>query len=83
MARSRGQDSRPPSPLPFRRWQGRSTEAAIRRKIRGLLRKHEYRSTTFAGSDAARDLNHYTQLVLDEAKSLYRYYPETEDRLFE
>ncbi len=61
----------------------RSTEAAIRRKIRGLLRKHEYRSTTLAGSDAAHDLNHYTQLVLEQAKSLYRYYPETEERLFE
>ena len=65
-------------------WADRSsTEAAIRRKIRSLLRKHEYRSTALVGGDALHDLNHYTQLVLEQAKSLYRYYPETKDRPFE
>jgi type I restriction enzyme R subunit len=69
-------------------WADReSTEAAIRRKIRRLLRQHEYepptQSASTEGSDEPRDLNHYTQLVLEQAKALYRYWPEVQDRLFE
>jgi len=67
-------------------WADRqSSEAAIRRKIKRLLRRHEYRPVVTAGpSDGgcdAHDLNHYTQLVLEQAKELYRYWPETEERL--
>jgi len=28
-----------------------------------------------------RDVNHYDQLVLDQAKALYRFFPEEESRL--
>jgi len=34
------------------------------------------------GGGEPRDLNHFTQLVLDQAKSLYRYWPEVGDQLF-
>jgi type I restriction enzyme R subunit len=69
-------------------WADRgSTEAAIRRKIRRLLRDHNYRPQRAGGDgggeEGVRDLNHYAQLVLEQAKTLYRYFPEVEDRLFE
>lgn len=69
-------------------WADReSTEAAVRRKIKRLLRRHEYEppasSDSGGGSDGQVDLNHYTQLVLEQAKTLYRYWPEGRDRLFE
>jgi type I restriction enzyme, R subunit len=67
-------------------WADReSTQAAIRRKIKRLLRQHNYQPPTADASGRggeARDVNHYTQLVLDQAKALYRYWPEVEDRLF-
>ncbi len=68
-------------------WADRqSSEAAIRRKIKRLLRRHDYRpaaaSGPSGGGGGAHDLNHYTQLVLEQAKELYRYWPEIEDRLF-
>jgi type I restriction enzyme R subunit len=61
-------------------WADREAiEAKIRRRIRGLLRKHGYRPpTTGGGEQATSDLNHYAQLVLEQAKTLYRYYPEGE-----
>jgi type I restriction enzyme R subunit len=67
-------------------WADReSSEAAIRRKIKRLLRKHNYRPPAASGGGGGEgryDVNHYTQLVLDQAKALYRYWPEVEDRLF-
>lgn len=61
-------------------WADReSSEAAIRRKIKRLLRKHDYRppaATAVGGGEAPYDVNHYTQLVLEQAKALYRYWPE-------
>lgn len=68
-------------------WADRqSSEAAIRRKIKRLLRRHDYRpapaAATGGGGGGAHDLNHYTQLVLEQAKELYRYWPEIEERLF-
>jgi type I restriction enzyme R subunit len=68
-------------------WADReSSDAAIRRKIRRLLRQHHYEPTvaTAAGGGAGPfDVNHYTQLVLEQAKALYRYWLEVEGRLFE
>jgi type I restriction enzyme R subunit len=68
-------------------WADReSSEAAIRRKIRRLLRQHHYQpaiATAPGGGEEPYDVNHYTQLVLEQAKALYRYFPEVEGRLFE
>ena len=67
-------------------WADReSTEAKIRTKIKRLLRKHKYRPTGVgAGGGAGHDLNHYAQLVLEQAKELYRYWPDVDvgDHLF-
>jgi type I restriction enzyme R subunit len=68
-------------------WADReSSEAAIRRKIKRLLRKHDYRPKAAppggSGGGEPHDINRYTQLVLDQAKVLYRYWPDVEDRLF-
>jgi hypothetical protein len=66
-------------------WADRaSTEAAIRRKIRRLLREHEYKPRVAPpGGGSVQDINHFAQLVLDQAKTLYRYWPDVEGRLFE
>jgi type I restriction enzyme, R subunit len=64
-------------------WADReSTEAKIRTKIKRLLRKHAYKPPVIAGGGGADPVAHYTQLVLDQAKELYRYWPDVEDRLF-
>ena len=64
-------------------WADReSTEARIRTKIKRLLRKHGYKPPVPGAGGGADAINHYTQLVLDQAKELYRYWPEVEDRLF-
>ena len=64
-------------------WADReSTEAKIRTKIKRLLRKHGYKPPATAGGGGADAIGHYTQLVLDQAKELYRYWPDVEDRLF-
>jgi type I restriction enzyme, R subunit len=66
-------------------WADReSSEAAIRVKIKRLLRKHNYKpSKQPAGGGGSDDLNLYTRLILDQAKALYRYWPDVEDRLFD
>jgi type I restriction enzyme R subunit len=65
-------------------WADReSSEAAIRVKIKRLLRKHNYQPKTPGGAGGPLDVNHYTQLVLEQAKALYRYWPEVEGRLFD
>jgi hypothetical protein len=64
-------------------WADReSTEAKIRTKIKRLLRKHGYKPPVTASGGGADAVTHYTQLVLDQAKELYRYWPEVGDRLF-
>jgi len=65
-------------------WADReSTEAKIRTKVKRLLRKHGYKPPVPAGGGGGGDaIGHYTQLVLEQAKELYRYWPEVEDRLF-
>jgi hypothetical protein len=35
------------------------------------------------GGGSTQDINHFAQLVLDQAKTLYRYWPDVEGRLFE
>jgi hypothetical protein len=66
-------------------WADRaSTEAAIRRQIRRLLREHEYMLPVAPpGGGSVQDINHFAELVLDQAKTLYRYWPDVEGRLFE
>jgi type I restriction enzyme R subunit len=67
-------------------WADReSVEAAIRRKIKRLLRRHNYHPpVTAAGGSGGDALNYYAAIVLDQAKALWRYWPDTEDdRLFQ
>jgi hypothetical protein len=59
----------------------------IRAKIKRLLRKHAYQPRQHdraQGGGAVHGLDHAAQLILDQAKALYRYWPEVEvgDRLF-
>ena len=74
---------------PTSRWTGptasRDRGQRSARKIKRLLRKHNYRPPLPAGGGGGGDsLNYYTALVLDQAKALYRYWPDTEEgRLFQ
>jgi type I restriction enzyme R subunit len=64
-------------------WTDReATQAKVRTKIKRLLRRHREEIAKAAGGAAPHDLNHYTDLVLDQARDLYRYWPEVGDRLF-
>ncbi len=68
-------------------WADRqSTEAKVRAKIKRLLRKHRYRPRrrVGGGDGDSGGLDYAAQLVFDQAKALYRYWPEVEvgDRLF-
>jgi type I restriction enzyme R subunit len=67
-------------------WADReSTQAAVRRTIRRLLRRHGFEPPNRTGPEGGGetdDFDHYTQLALEQAKALYRYYPEVADRLF-
>lgn len=66
-------------------WADRAaTEAKIRAKIKRLLRKHRYRPPAPAGDGGDHGVDYAAQLVLDQAKALYRYWPDVEvgDRLF-
>lgn len=70
-------------------WADReATEARIRAKIKRLLRKHKYRRPKprpdGGGGGDVRGFDYAAQLVLDQAKALYRYWPDVEvgDRLF-
>jgi type I restriction enzyme R subunit len=73
-------------------WADReNTQAALRSKIRRLLRKREYREAILAANDAAPTggefnggIDQIAQRVFEQARSLYRYWPDTEtERLFE
>ena len=51
-----------------------STEAAIRTKIKHLLRRHGYKPPAGTGStDGRREI---ADLVLEQARELYRFWPE-------
>jgi type I restriction enzyme R subunit len=62
-------------------WADReATEAKVRARIKRLLRRHGYEppkaKATGVGGRRARRLDNAAQLVLDQAKALYRYWPE-------
>jgi type I restriction enzyme R subunit len=75
-------------------WTDReATEAKIRTKIKRLLRRNRDKlpklQPASAGNGAGGEddvgdvgINYFTQLVLDQAKAMYRYWPEVGDRLF-
>jgi type I restriction enzyme, R subunit len=68
-------------------WADReATEAKVRTKIKRLLRKHKYKppKPTRDGGGGLAGFDYAAQLVLDQAKSLYRYWPDVEvgDQLF-
>ncbi len=71
-------------------WADReNTQAALRSKIRRLLRKREYRDAILAATASAAPqfnggIDDIAQRVFDQAKSLYRYWPDVETgQLFE
>lgn len=61
-----------------------SREAAVRRKIKRLLRKHKYRPPAPKGGNGAEggggrmSLERVTQLILEQARVLYYLWPEVE-----
>lgn len=59
-----------------------SREAAVRRKIKRLLRKRKYRPPAPKGGGGARrsrmSLDRATQLILDQARVIYYRWPEVE-----
>jgi hypothetical protein len=66
-------------------WTDReATQAKVRTKIKRLLRRHRNELTKAAGggSGPSHDLDYYTDLILDQARDMYRYWPEVGDRLF-
>ena len=73
-------------------WTDReASEAKIRTKIKRLLRRHRDKLPKLqpigrdggGGTVGDGSINYFTQLVLDQAKALYRYWPEVGDRLFD
>jgi type I restriction enzyme R subunit len=66
-------------------WTDReATQAKVRTKIKRLLRRHrnELTKALGAGGGPPHDLDYYTDLILDQARDMYRYWPEVADRLF-
>ena len=57
-----------------------SREAAVRRKIKRLLRKHKYRPPAPKGGNGGgrMTLERATQLILEQARSLYYKWPEVD-----
>ncbi len=60
-----------------------NTEAAIRRKIKRLLRRYKYKPPARATSGGAktgrgRNIDFAAKVILDQARVLYRYWPEIE-----
>ncbi len=53
-----------------------ATEAAIRAKIIRLLRRHHFSGKTNGGE---KPLDRIADLVLEQARTLYRYWPEMFD----
>jgi type I restriction enzyme R subunit len=66
-------------------WTDReATQAKVRTKIKRLLRRHRRELTKAVGAGGGKpdDLDYYTDLILDQARDLYQYWPEVGDRLF-
>jgi type I restriction enzyme R subunit len=66
-------------------WTNReATQAKVRTKIKRLLRRHrkELAKAASPGGGAPHNLDYYTDLILDQARDMYRYWPEVGDRLF-
>ncbi len=68
-------------------WADRqATEAKVRAKIKRLLRKYKYQppKPALSGGGGSYGFDDAAQIVLNQAKALYRYWPEVEvgDRLF-
>jgi type I restriction enzyme R subunit len=67
----------------------RATEAKIRTRIKRLLRRHRAdlpepaHANGGGGNGTVDQLNLLADLILDQAKALYRYWPDVEDRLFD
>lgn len=57
-----------------------ATEAAIRRKIKHLLRRYKYTPKT-NGSGKPLDRDHIADLILEQARTLYRLWPEVPSEL--
>lgn len=72
-------------------WTDRAgTEAKVRTKIKRLLRRHRDQlplmpvPTNGGGDQATLDpVNYFADLIVGQAKALYRYWPEVGDRLFD
>lgn len=65
-------------------WADRAaTEAKIRAKIKRLLRANKYAAPS-RGTTGGAGIDHTAQLVLEQAKALYRYWPDigADDRLY-
>lgn len=67
-------------------WADReATEAKVRAKIKRLLRRHRYappKPRPNGGGGGGGGFDYAAQLVLDQARALYRYWPEIDDQLF-
>jgi type I restriction enzyme, R subunit len=67
-------------------WTSReAAEAKVRTKIKRLLRRHRKelsKATEGSGGKPPDGLNYYTDLILEQAREMYRYWPEVGDRLF-
>jgi type I restriction enzyme R subunit len=70
----------------------RATEAKIRTKIKRLLRRHRDKlpadaatgsNSAGAGSGTRGQLDLFADAILDQARTLYRFWPDGGDRLFE
>ena len=76
-------------------WTDRAaTEAKVRTKIKRLLRRNRDNLPRLpatvtggggggGGGDDSNGISYFTQLVLDQAKAMYRYWPEVGERLFD
>ncbi len=54
-----------------------STEAAIRLKIKHLLRRYKFEAPIAGGRGPSRKLDQVADVILEQARTLYRYWPET------
>jgi type I restriction enzyme R subunit len=67
-------------------WTNReAAEAKVRTKIKRLLRRHRKELKKAVGQGGGKppdDLSYFTDLILEQAREMYRYWPEVGDRLF-